>query len=230
MRRIAATLLALALLAPQTIAAPSAKRAVAARDWSTVVTRAPSGAFVMGNPRARVRLVEYASLTCSHCAAFTAEGLPALRSDYVRRGLVNLEVRHAVRDRADLAASLLVRCAGPQGYFAALERMFAAQEQWLPRAAAVIDDGEGGDTPAGRQKALLATATAAGLPAVARLSPAAATACIGNPAEQKTLGAMTAEAWGVRHIAGTPTFLIDDHVVEGTSWAMLQPQIAAALR
>ncbi|WP_162527287.1 thioredoxin domain-containing protein [Sphingomonas solaris] len=216
------------LLATPGVAATPARPAAVAHDWSATVTRAPGGAYVLGNPTARVRVVEYASLTCSHCAAFAAEGLPALRADTIRRGLVSLELRHAVRDRADLAASLIARCAGPKGYFGRVEKIFAAQAQWLPRAAALdVDDA---DTPAARQAALLATASGAGLPAIVGLSPAAAAACIGNRAEQGALAAMTAEAWGTRKITGTPTFLINDRAVEGASWMTLSPQIAAALR
>ncbi|WP_156679598.1 DsbA family protein [Sphingomonas profundi] len=231
MRIAAAAMLSLALLAPAAGAAPAHRAAggAPARDWSATVTRAPSGGYVLGNPRARLRLVEYASLTCSHCAAFSAEGWPALRANYLRRGLVSLEMRHAVRDRADLAASLLARCAGPRGYFATLERLFAAQADWLPKAAAA-PEGDPADTPAAREAALVATADAADLPAIARAAPAAAAACLRNPAEQKALGAMTDEAWGVRHIAGTPTFLINDKMADGSSWKLLEPQIAAALR
>ncbi len=227
---LAATL-SLALLGVAARAAPPRKAAAAvARDWGAVVLRAPSGAFVMGNPQAKVRLVEYASLTCSHCAAFAAEGLPALREGYVKRGQVSIEFRHAVRDRADLAASLIIRCAGPRGYFATMERVFAAQEQWLPRAAAVPDPDGDPAAPATREKALIDTAIGAGLPDLAGISPQAATICLRNPVEQKLLGAMANEAWGVRHIGGTPTFLINDRTAEGSSWGQLEPQIAAALR
>lgn len=232
MRKIAAALLSLALLAPAHAAQPARKAApVAARDWSTVVLRAPSGAYVMGNPKAKVKLVEYASLTCSHCAAFAGERLPALRADYVRKGLVSIELRHAVRDRADMAASLIARCAGPRGYFPAIEKLFAKQDQWLPRAAAAVPDEPGApDTPAAREKALVDTANGAGLPAIAGLSPAAAAVCLRSPVEQKALGAMAEEAWGTRRIPGTPSFLINDQAVEGSSWAMLEPKLTAALR
>lgn len=227
--KIATALLAALLIAPAAHTAPVAARAATAtQDWSTTVTRTPAGAFVMGNPKAKVRLVEYASMTCSHCAAFAAEGIPALRGDYVRRGLVSLEFRHAVRDGADLAASMLARCAGPRGYFASLERIFAAQDTWLPRAAAV--EPTAGDTPAARDAALMAVARGAGLAEVAQIKSPAVAGCIGNRAEQATLGKMSDEAWGIRRISGTPAFLINDKAADGATWDGLAPQIAAALR
>lgn len=228
----------IAILAPlfaatAAISAPphaAPRHAAYAQNWATTVTRTPAGAYVLGNPRAKVRLVEYASLTCSHCAAFAAEGYPALRKDYIGRGLVSLELRHAVRDRADLAASLLARCKGPAGYFPAMERIFAAQGDWLPRAAA-LPEAPPVDTPAGRTAALVSTASGAGLPAIAGLSPAAANACIGNAREQAALSAMASEAWGQRKITGTPAFFINDKPVEAAaSWDALAPALAAAVR
>lgn len=231
--KIAAALIAALMLLPASAGtAQTGKPAAgssATRDWSTNVTRTAAGAFLLGNPLAKVRLVEYASLTCSHCAAFAANGYAPLRADYIRRGLVSLELRHALRDRADLAASLLARCTGPGRYFATIEKLFASQAQWIEGA---IQAGEAptGTSQADRQAALIATATAGGIPAVVGLTPAAANACLSNGAEQATLGAMTEDAWGKRKIPGTPAFFINDSLAEGTTWAEIQPKIAAALR
>src|SRR5687767_11435749 len=63
-------------------------------DWSTMVTKTPEGGFVMGNPNAKVKLVEYGSLTCDHCAAFEEQGGKALVDDYVKKGLVSWEFRN----------------------------------------------------------------------------------------------------------------------------------------
>jgi protein-disulfide isomerase len=228
-----AALIALAVLASGAVgnaqpARPAATNA-ASRDWSSTVTRTAGGAFLLGNPAAKVRLVEYASLTCPHCAAFAAAGYAPLRADYIRRGLVSLELRHALRDRADLAASLLARCTGPTRYFATMEKLFATQTQWIEGAIAAGEAPDGA-SQADRQAALVATATAGGLPALAGLAPAAATSCLANRAEQAALGAMTEDAWGKRKIPGTPAFFINDKITEGTTWAEIQPKIAAALR
>ena len=47
-------------------------------DWTKTVTETPAGGYVMGNPEAPVKVVEYASLTCNHCAACAECGFPAL--------------------------------------------------------------------------------------------------------------------------------------------------------
>src|SRR5882757_363501 len=105
----------------------------APRDWNSVVTRTASGSYVIGNPRAKVRLVEYLSYTCPHCAEFLAESAPVLRGQMVRSGSTSIELRTATRDPLDLAAALLARCAGPAGLVGATDAMFAQQDVWESR-------------------------------------------------------------------------------------------------
>ena len=68
----------------------------------------------MGNPDAPVKLVEYGSLTCPHCADFAAAGDASRWSrNYVRSGRVSFEYRNFVLNGIDVAATLLARCAAP---------------------------------------------------------------------------------------------------------------------
>ena len=75
-------------------------------DWSEVVAATPEGGFVMGNPNAGVKLVEYGSYTCGHCARFDEEGVQPLIDKYVKTGRVSFEFRNYVRDPYDLAGAL----------------------------------------------------------------------------------------------------------------------------
>jgi protein-disulfide isomerase len=72
------------------------------RNWSTVVAATADGAHRFGNPEAKVKLVEYVSYTCPHCAEFTREADDRIKLAYVMPGNVNLEVRHLIRDPVDL--------------------------------------------------------------------------------------------------------------------------------
>ena len=61
-------------------------------------------------------------------------------------------MRHALRDRADLAASLLARCTGPRGYSRAIEKLFAKQADWCPAAAEAEAAPAGEMRPTGRRR------------------------------------------------------------------------------
>jgi protein-disulfide isomerase len=203
-------------------------------DWTRTVATTPAGSYVMGNPRAKVKLVEYLSLSCSHCAAFAAEGLPALKRDYIARGLVSLEVRNAVRDGFDFAGVLASRCAGPVGYFPVSERILATQAAWMPKAEAYAQAQAGKPEPASEADALAGMGQAAGFDQLLRArgaAPARIKACLADRKQITTVTAMAKDAFETRKIPGTPAFLINGVLVPDTSnWALLQPKLAAALR
>lgn len=243
MAPIAAAAMALATLLAPVIAAPAAGAALRATaphaasvrpngaraDWLATITRTPSGAFVLGNPAAKVRVVEYLSYSCSHCAAFDAEGVPALRAAYIATGRVSLEVRHALRDPFDTAAAMLARC-DPSRFFAISHAIFARQESWLARATGYTPPVP---PPASDAAALAGVARFAGFDAIAAeqgLAPARQGACLASRPELDRLGAMRQEAWTTRAIGGTPAFFINGVDANTTAWAQLEPKLKAALR
>lgn len=214
------------LFAPHVSAARPAARPAAATDWTRTVTATPAGAYVMGNPAAPVKLVEYLSLTCSHCAAFAREGMPKLLP-LIRAGRVSLEVRHAIRDRYDIVASLLARCSGASGYFPALERLFARQEGWLQTAVAW--ERGGGDVSAQAPDEALATiADKSGLAAALGMPLPRAKSCVADARQQRLLGAMRGQAWDEQHISGTPAFVVNGKAVDAHDWASLEPALRTA--
>ncbi len=85
---------------------------------------------MLGNTNAKVTIVEYASMTCPHCAAFHATTYPELKKKYVESGLVRFVFREFPLDPRAGAASMLARCAGPDKYFQMIEVLFKRQEQW----------------------------------------------------------------------------------------------------
>jgi protein-disulfide isomerase len=200
-------------------------------DWSKTVSRAPNGAYVLGNPKAKVRLVEYLSYSCPHCAHFTGEASAPLKAKYVSKGTVAVEFRNAVRDRFDFAAALLARCGGAQRFFAQNEALFAGQDALLQRASAhearsaMPENSSTNDVLAdmAASAGLIDFMTARGVPA------AAANACLTNTAEQDAVLAMTKEAWQIRKIQGTPWFVINGQTIGATDWANLEPKLRAAV-
>jgi protein-disulfide isomerase len=93
----------------------------------------PRGRIQDRQPAAPLKLVEYASFTCSHCAQFAEEGFPALLRDHVRSGRLSFEFRNFVRDPYDMAAALVARCASPANFFPLTHRIFETREQWIAK-------------------------------------------------------------------------------------------------
>jgi protein-disulfide isomerase len=83
---------------------------------------------VLGDPNAPVTIIEYASLTCPHCAAFQAETLPALKAKYIDTGKVKLIFREFPLDNYASAGFMLARCAGPGKYFPIVDAFFKQQK------------------------------------------------------------------------------------------------------
>ena len=130
---IAACAAAAALALPASASLAQRGRAAAARDWTQVAARTPEGGFRIGNPNAQVKLVEYLSLTCPHCAAFSHEAGQRLFFHHVRGGRVSVEYRNYYLDGLDIAAALLTRCASPEDYFDITHAILGSQRQWMTR-------------------------------------------------------------------------------------------------
>lgn len=212
-------------------ALPAQTRQAKVRDWRASVVMLPSGAYAIGNPAARVRLVEYLSYTCSHCARFVADSKAGLHDDLVRRGAVRVEFRHAVRDPLDMAAALLARCAGPRGFAGASEAIFAAQASWYARGAQWWQANGAGLQGQPEIVRLKRVADASGLARLMRgrgMTPAAIDRCFASPGDLAKLTAMTKAAWAA--IQGTPSFAINGKPANGSDWATLEPQLHADAR
>ena len=119
---------ALSIAALSLVAAAPAAPAPA---WSSKISTSAIGAYIVGNPAAKVRLVEYFSYTCSHCGEFARDGDVPLKTQYIDKGLVVFEYRNLVRDPVDLTAALLARCGGAKTFAANHHAIFMAQPVWL---------------------------------------------------------------------------------------------------
>lgn len=84
----------------------------------------------MGDPKAPVTMVEYASMTCGHCANFHNKVLPKIKEKYVDTGKVRLVLREFPLDNLAAIASMAARCAGEDKAVALIGAMFSKQEDW----------------------------------------------------------------------------------------------------
>src|SRR4249919_3567276 len=166
-------------------------------DWTMVVNATPAGGFMMGNPNAKVKLVEFGSLTCPHCREFDEKGAETLVSKYVKSGQVSWEFRNYVRDPFDLTASLIARCNGAKSFFPLMRAFYKDQLEWVGKIqAAPQSDLEGLQNLPPNQEFVQA-AKFAGLPewAAARGVPVAkSTQCLSNESSINQLVQMTGDA------------------------------------
>lgn len=88
------------------------------------------GDIPLGAADAPVTIIEYASMTCPHCATFHRETMPRLKSEYIDTGKVRLIFREFPLDSLALAASVVARCAGPEKFYGFLDVLFKQQRAW----------------------------------------------------------------------------------------------------
>jgi protein-disulfide isomerase len=149
--------------------------------------------FHMGDPKAKVTMVEYASDTCSHCAKFDIEVFPAFKAKYVDTGKVFYVLREFPTNPVELSTAgfLLARCAGPEKYFDVVTTLFHAQKT----------------TTTGRDF-LLAGAKTGGL------SDQQIQTCLDDSAALADFNARVQHAVDVEKIDGTPTFIVNGKRLE----------------
>jgi protein-disulfide isomerase len=95
--------------------------------------KGPLDDIPMGSENAPVTIIEYASMTCPHCAAFAAQTFPKLKEKYIDTGKVKYIMREYPLDPLAAAAFMVARCAGPDKYYPLIETLFAQQPKWAVR-------------------------------------------------------------------------------------------------
>jgi protein-disulfide isomerase len=227
---LAAVLAAPAAAAPVRHRAAPAHAAPAARDWSRVVAATAEGGFRMGNPAARVKLIEYGSLTCPHCAAFARDGEAVLVQKYVRTGRVSYEFRNYVLNGIDVAATLVTRCSGPSGFFPMAQTLYATQPSWVGRIEGLSAERKNAIKAMPEGQRLVQLAQAGGLTQIGArygLAPARANQCLADAGALDRLGKIV-EAGNALGVEGTPTFFINGVKADTNTWMGLEPLIRNA--
>ena len=152
--------------------------------------------MTLGNPDAPVKIVEYASFTCPHCATFHLDVLPNIKKKYLDKGLVQLEYREVYFDGPGLWAGLLARCKGNEKYFPMIDLIFKNQEDW---AKGNIDNVKDGLLSMGRQ---------------AGLTDEESLACMQDDNLAEELVVLFQENAKRDNISSTPSFLINGQLVK----------------
>jgi protein-disulfide isomerase len=114
------------------VALVSATGAAMAAPAPAPATAPPSDDMSLGNPKAKIQVTEYASLSCPHCGHFNEAVFPALKSKYIDTGKVHYTLKEMLTEPMQVAAAgfMMARCAGPQKYFTVVDQVFRSQSRW----------------------------------------------------------------------------------------------------
>ncbi|MES2895273.1 MAG: thioredoxin domain-containing protein [Pseudomonadota bacterium] len=190
------TLIAAALVAMAFAAGPAAGAA-------------PVGDMSLGDPKAPVKMVEYASLSCIHCAAFNNEIFPHFKKTYIDTGKVHYTLREVLTEPANIAAAgfMTARCAGAENYFKVVDAAFRGFPDMMRTQNARAN--------------LVAAAKAGGL------TEAQFVACVGDQAGLEAMQTRASENAEKGAIRSTPTFFFNGKKVAEA--AMSLPELDAAV-
>ena len=208
------------------------KPAPAGTEWATTVALTKDGGYRMGNPDAPIKLIEYGSVTCPACAAFSAQAMEPLKTNYIKSGRVSYEFRSYLLHGPDLMATMVLQCGGPEPFFTMLDASFADLQNWLGKLSAMTpaEQTRIQSLPIAAQNTALAQASGIDQFVIQRgVSSEAVKQCLADPKMPETLLAMRNRANTEFELTGTPTFIINGKTVEGVaSWADLEPELRAA--
>lgn len=180
---------ALGLASALVLTVPEAARAEIASDKEATEEK------VVGDPNAKVTVIEYASLGCPHCANFHFDVYPKIKKEYVDTGKVKFIFRDFPLGTPSVAAAMIARCAGSKRYFAMIDIFFKAQHQWSHAPNPL--------------EALKKTARFGGM------SSADVDACIANQALLNSIQERAQAAQLDYEINSTPSFVIEGRKIAG---------------
>lgn len=225
LRRPAQLLLALVLALLAFAPLPAA----AAKPAPVLIVANGKGSHTVGRAAAPVKLVEYVSYTCPHCAEFEKAGADTILLLVIRPGKATFEYRPVLRNILDVAATLLVNC-GPVARFQGNHAMVLRnQPKWLIQPTeAQLQRWQAGDMPA-RLRAIASDTGLYDLFEGRGYSRTELDRCL---ADQKQVEAIAEEnnAAFATGLQGTPSFFINGQLQDAHSWEALKPALEAAVK
>ncbi|WP_375551246.1 DsbA family protein [Rhodophyticola porphyridii] len=170
--------------------------------------------MALGQEDAPVTVIEYASFTCPHCATFHENVFPQIKENYIETGKVRFVYREVYFDRFGLWATMVARCAGPERYFAVVDRIYETQREWVQGEPATVAEN------------LRRIGRSVGL------GEAELEACLTDADMAQALVDRYETHQEEHNIPGTPTFIIDGEQFSNMSYAsfaeILDERVAAA--
>jgi len=157
--------------------------------------------MILGDVNAPIEIIEYASMTCPHCANFHSDVYPQLKANYIETGKVKFVFREVYFDKYGMWASMIARCAGPDRFFGVIDQMFEKQKTW---------------SRAGNDLAIVTELSKIGK--LAGLGDDQINACLQDADNLRNLVGWYKANMEEHKINGTPSFVIDGEMVSNRSY------------
>ncbi len=201
-------------------------------NWAGMST-ATEGGHLFGNPKAKTRLVEFMSYTCSHCAEFAKTGDGAIRIAYVPTGKVSYEIRHLVRDPVDLSATLLTHCGDASKFGGNHDAIIHRYDEWIDKARktsqAQRSRWQFGSLSA-RLQAIASDLDFYDIMEGRGYTRAQLDQCLSDEGKARRIAETSAQDVKKYGLIGTPSFILDGTLLDGThDWPTLEAKLKKTL-
>jgi protein-disulfide isomerase len=215
---------------PQGEAVPKVA-APAGKAWTDMVSKTELGGFKMGNPDAKLQLLEYGAISCPGCAQFSVESTEELRA-MVDTGVVAFEFRpFLVHGVQDVPGFLLATCNGAESFFGLTEQLYANQSSWLGKVQAMTEAEQQSYTtlePAAQIAFLAGKMGLVDFVKARGISEDAARMCLSDAKAFDALVKQSERASQEDGISGTPTLLLNGTKLEGGKWSAIKVNLKNA--
>lgn len=185
----------------------------AAEEAASPVAAPEMKDFALGDPNAPIKIVEYASFTCPHCASFHASTYKPLKAEYIDTGKVHFTLREVYFDRYGLWAAMVARCGGDLRYFGIADMLFEKQSDWVSAS-----------DPTQVIEKLRSIGLTAGLTAE-QLD-----VCLNDAAQAEAMVKHFEENMAKEEVTGTPTIFINGEKHSNMSYADLKTLLDGKLK
>lgn len=211
---------------------PIAKVAApAGKAWTDVVSKTEVGGYKMGNPDAKLQLVEYGAITCPGCAQFSVQSTEGI-NELVNTGVVSMEFRpYLVHGIQDIPGFLLAQCSGPEAFFPLTEQLYADQQSWLSKISTVTEADQQAMQKMAPPEISTLLATRMGLVDFVKsrgVSEDQAKACLADKAAIDGLIALTEKGTKDDGVTGTPFFMLNGAKLDASSWVQVKSKLVEA--
>lgn len=200
--------------------------------WRDQVTRTETGGWLVGNPEAPIKLVEYGSLTCPACGQFSVDGAEALQGEYIDSGRVNFEFRSVILHGVpDLILTRMLECGAPEAAVPLADQVWANLMAGTPAfdtSNSALLEQANALPPEQRLVALADVAGTLDFFAARGISRDQGAACLADFAAAEATSDRANAAATADNVTGTPTFMINGQRVEENGWRGIEATLQRA--